>query len=158
MSPLQQKKFRRLRAYRVKQEPSNHTTVFPAACNCNSPSTLLISPAPKPVKVLLCFGREIPAGPTPPVMSTMGAEVEGRRSLVGSRCSVAMVFQSACLGISKKDYSKRSLHKIQLHLTVSYLYKRRNISRIGRGKAQNLPRSLPVNTCSFLSVQYEENS
>lgn len=34
----------------------------------------------------------MPAGPTPPVMSTMGAPVEGRLSLVGSRCcSVAMV-------------------------------------------------------------------
>lgn len=56
------------------------------------PSTLLISPAPKPVNVRLCLGREMPAGPTPPVMSTMGAPVEGRLSLVGSRCcSVAMV-------------------------------------------------------------------
>jgi hypothetical protein len=32
----------------------------------NIPSTLLISPAPKPVKVRLCFGLEIPAGPTEP--------------------------------------------------------------------------------------------
>lgn len=47
------------------------------------PSTVLISPAPKPVKVLLCFGLEIPAGLTEPCMSTIGALVEGRRSLVG---------------------------------------------------------------------------
>lgn len=49
----------------------------------NSPSTLLISPAPKPVKVRLCLGREMPAGPTEPWMSTMGAPMDGRRSRVG---------------------------------------------------------------------------
>lgn len=61
------------------------------------PSTLLISPAPKPVNVRLCLGREMPAGPTPPVISTMGAPVEGRLSLVGSRCcSVAMICVRSC--------------------------------------------------------------
>lgn len=49
-----------------------------------SPSTLLISPAPKPVKVLLCLGRVTPAGLTEPCMSTMGAPMEGRRSLRGT--------------------------------------------------------------------------
>lgn len=48
-----------------------------------SPSTLLMSPAPKPVKVLLCLGLEMPAGPTDPCMSMMGAPMEGRRSLWG---------------------------------------------------------------------------
>lgn len=47
------------------------------------PSTFLISLAPKPVKVRLCFGREMPAGLTEPTISTIGAAVEGRRSLVG---------------------------------------------------------------------------
>lgn len=55
------------------------------------PSTPLISPAPKPVKVRLCLGREMPAGPTDPWMSTMGALVDGRRSRVGIRSVVAMV-------------------------------------------------------------------
>jgi hypothetical protein len=45
-----------------------------------SPSTFLISPAPKPVKVRLCLGLEKP-GPTGPCRSEMGALVEGRRSL-----------------------------------------------------------------------------
>jgi hypothetical protein len=44
------------------------------------PSTLLISPAPKPVKVRLCLGLEKP-GPTGPWSSEIGALVEGRRSL-----------------------------------------------------------------------------
>lgn len=44
------------------------------------PSTLLISPAPKPVKVLLCLGRLIPAGPIGPWRWETGALVEGRRS------------------------------------------------------------------------------
>lgn len=39
----------------------------------DSPSTLLISLAPKPVKVRLCFGREMPAGEIPPCMSMIGA-------------------------------------------------------------------------------------
>lgn len=43
------------------------------------PSTLLISPAPKPVKVRLCLGLEKP-GPTGPCRSEIGALVEGRRS------------------------------------------------------------------------------
>ena len=43
------------------------------------PSTLLISPAPKPVKVRLCLGLVKP-GPTGPWRS-MGAPVLGRRSL-----------------------------------------------------------------------------
>ena len=47
------------------------------------PSTLLISEAPKPVRVRLCLGREMPAGPTDPWMSTIGAPTDGRRSLVG---------------------------------------------------------------------------
>jgi hypothetical protein len=43
------------------------------------PSTLLISPAPKPVNVRLCLGLENP-GPTGPCRSDSGALVEGRRS------------------------------------------------------------------------------
>ena len=46
------------------------------------PSTLLISPAPKPVKVRLCFGLENP-GPTGPCRSEMGVLVEARRSRLG---------------------------------------------------------------------------
>ena len=50
-------------------------------CSSNySPSTFLISPAPKPVKVRLCLGLEKP-GPTGPCRSEMGALVDGRRSL-----------------------------------------------------------------------------
>jgi hypothetical protein len=40
----------------------------------------LISEGPKPVAVLLCFGRE-KAGPTGPCRSDSGAEVEGLLSL-----------------------------------------------------------------------------
>lgn len=71
-----------------------------------SPSTLLISPGPRPVEVLLCLGREMPAGPTAPWISTIGAPVEGRRSRVGNRgCSVAMA----------------ALCEVQLATTVSAL-------------------------------------
>jgi hypothetical protein len=42
-------------------------------------STLLISLGPKPVTVLLCFGR-VKAGPTGPCKSPSGALVEGLRS------------------------------------------------------------------------------
>lgn len=50
-------------------------------------STLLISAAPKPVVVRLCFGREIPSGPTGPLRSVMGADVDGFLS----RVLVAMI-------------------------------------------------------------------
>jgi hypothetical protein len=43
-------------------------------------STLLISPGPNPVTVLLCFGRVNCPGPTGPWKSDSGALVEGRRS------------------------------------------------------------------------------
>ena len=49
------------------------------------PSTVLISPAPKPVRVLLCLGRETPAGATPPWISTRGAPTDGLLSLRGTR-------------------------------------------------------------------------
>ena len=52
------------------------------------PSTVLISPAPKPVRVLLCLGRETPAGATPPWISTRGAPTDGLLSLRGTRCVV----------------------------------------------------------------------
>lgn len=42
-------------------------------------STLLISLGPKPVTVLLCFGR-LKAGPMGPLRSASGALVEGFRS------------------------------------------------------------------------------
>ena len=45
-------------------------------------STLLISCAPNPVAVRLCFGLEMPSGPTGPWKSVMGADVLGLRSLV----------------------------------------------------------------------------
>lgn len=48
------------------------------------PSTLLISVAPNPVKVRLCLGREMPAGPTGPWRSEIGAPMEGRRDLGAS--------------------------------------------------------------------------
>ena len=44
-------------------------------------STALISWAPKPVEVRLCFGRLKP-GPTGPCKVLMGAPTEGLRSLV----------------------------------------------------------------------------
>lgn len=58
-------------------------TYFFHAALCGSgmlASTLLISDGPKPVTVLLCLGLVIPAGPTGPLKSVMGAEVLGRRS------------------------------------------------------------------------------
>lgn len=61
------------------------------------PSTLLISPGPRPVMVRLCLGRDMPAGPTDPWISTRGAPVEGRRCRNGMRnCSDAMVAESSC--------------------------------------------------------------
>jgi hypothetical protein len=47
-------------------------------------STLLISPGPKPVTVLLCFGLVKLAGPTGPARSDSGALVEGFRSRAGA--------------------------------------------------------------------------
>ena len=44
-------------------------------------STLLISPGPNPVAVLLCLGL-VNSGPTGPLSSEMGALVEGRLSRV----------------------------------------------------------------------------
>lgn len=55
-------------------------------------STALISPGPKPVTVLLCFGR-LKDGPTGPFRSASGALVEGRRSR-GPRLSVAILRMS----------------------------------------------------------------
>lgn len=74
----------------------------------HSPSTLLISLAPKPVCVRLCLGREMPAGPTAPWMSTIGAPMEGRRSRVGS-CSgvfdIAMVKRGVwCVSVCIAGY------------------------------------------------------
>jgi hypothetical protein len=43
-------------------------------------STLLMSPGPNPVTVLLCFGLVKLAGPTGPLRSASGALVDGRRS------------------------------------------------------------------------------
>ncbi len=61
-------------------------------------STLLISCGPKPVTVLLCFGLEIPGGPTGSWKSPMGAEVLGFLSLPVVVVLVAMVlFQRAIL-------------------------------------------------------------
>lgn len=57
-------------------------TNFLQAALCGSgmlASTLLISPGPKPVTVLLCLGR-VNCGPTGPLKSDSGALVEGRRS------------------------------------------------------------------------------
>ena len=52
-------------------------------------STLLISPAPKPVKVRLCFGRVKP-GPTGPCINDeIGAPIEGLRSR-GAFCVAAV--------------------------------------------------------------------
>jgi len=44
-------------------------------------STALISPGPKPVAVLLCFGLVMPGGPTAVWKSLMGEETLGLRSL-----------------------------------------------------------------------------
>lgn len=56
-------------------------------------STALISPAPKPVTVLLCLGRVKFAGPTGPLRSARGALVEGRRSR-GEGAEVAILRMS----------------------------------------------------------------
>ena len=56
-------------------------------------STALISPAPKPVTVLLCLGRVKFAGPTGPFRSARGALVEGRRSR-GEGAEVAILRMS----------------------------------------------------------------
>lgn len=53
-------------------------------------STALISPGPKPVTVLLCFGRLMPGGPTGVWNSPIGAEVLGFRSLVGPEVEVGL--------------------------------------------------------------------
>jgi hypothetical protein len=59
-------------------------------------STLLISPAPNPVKVRLCFGREKP-GPTGPCISEeMGAPIEGFRSRGGFWVAVVAILQEMC--------------------------------------------------------------
>jgi hypothetical protein len=55
-------------------------------------STVLISPGPKPVTVLLCFGRVKLAGPTGPCKSEMGALVEGRLSRGGLAVFVVAIF------------------------------------------------------------------
>jgi hypothetical protein len=55
-------------------------------------STLLISLGPKPVTVLLCFGRE-KVGPTGPWRSERGALVEGLRSL-GEGLAAAILITS----------------------------------------------------------------
>lgn len=58
-------------------------TNFLQAALCGSgilASTLLISPGPNPVTVLLCFGLVNPSGPMGPLRSEMGALIEGRRS------------------------------------------------------------------------------
>ena len=54
-------------------------------------STLLISCGPKPVAVLLCFGLEIPGGPTGSCKSVIGAELDGLLSLVAVELVVAMI-------------------------------------------------------------------
>lgn len=53
------------------------------------PSICLISAAPKPVRVLLCFGRLMLCGPTGPARSEIGALVLGRLSCLG-RHSVSL--------------------------------------------------------------------
>ena len=56
-------------------------------------STLLISSAPRPVDVLLCFGRVKP-GPTGPWSCEMGALIEGLRSLDGAASGLAGMLDS----------------------------------------------------------------
>lgn len=70
------------------------------------PSTLLISPGPNPVNVLLCLGLEMPAGPTEPWMSTIGADVEGRRWRVGNGFCDAIVAAGELLPFSTSGRKK----------------------------------------------------
>lgn len=53
-------------------------------------SMLLISAGPKPVTVLLCLGLVIPAGPTGPLKSEMGADVLGLRSRGGASAAAVL--------------------------------------------------------------------
>jgi hypothetical protein len=75
----------------VSGEVRNHRFEWATECKY-LPSTLLISPAPKPVKVRLCFGRAMPAGPTGPWRSEIGALVEGRRSRGTVEFDIAAAF------------------------------------------------------------------
>jgi hypothetical protein len=82
-------RFGKLQIVRIKSIAQNRVpvlTCFLQASLCGSgmlASTLLISPGPKPVTVLLCFGLVKLAGPTGPLKSASGALVDGRRSLAG---------------------------------------------------------------------------
>jgi hypothetical protein len=62
-------------------------------------STLLISPAPKPVKVRLCFGRVKP-GPTGPciIRDEIGAPIEGFRSRGALCVAASAILQGFCSG------------------------------------------------------------
>ena len=62
---------------------------------------LLISEGPKPVDVRLCLGLVMPSGPTGPLRSEIGAEVEGFRSLVV--VDVAMAEDTVWLSVRKKE-------------------------------------------------------
>jgi hypothetical protein len=56
-------------------------------------STLLMSPGPNPVTVLLCFGLVKLAGPTGPLRSASGALVDGRRSRAGEATMLKIQLQ-----------------------------------------------------------------
>jgi hypothetical protein len=69
-------------SYLLRSDAIELTNFFQAA-RCGSgmlASTLLMSPGPNPVTVLLCFGLVKLAGPTGPFRSVSGALIEGRRS------------------------------------------------------------------------------
>lgn len=66
-------------SYQVtKHHQSTHAALWPSGTLA---STALISPGPKPVAVLLCFGLVMPGGPTAVWKSLMGEETLGLRSL-----------------------------------------------------------------------------
>ncbi len=68
------------------------TTYASRMCSGMLDSTALMSPAPKPVAVRLCLGREKP-GPTGPVKVEMGAPVEGLRSRGGGAAAAAILLE-----------------------------------------------------------------
>lgn len=70
-------------SYETHGKGRNRRNTYASLCECGMlASTLLISWAPKPVDVRLCFGLVKP-GPTGPFSSDTGAVVEGRLVRVG---------------------------------------------------------------------------
>ena len=70
-------------------------------------STLLMSPAPKPVYARLCFGRVKP-GPTGPVIrEATGAPIEGLRSRGGRSAAGGVAMMMVMMEIEMKNQNKQ---------------------------------------------------